>query len=144
MKKHFSLICIALIAFSLIICLASCKNEGSVIPDDPWSSALYTADTELGAGEKVITLEVKVNDNSVKFTIRTDKSFVGQALIDNGLVEGDEGPYGLYVKKVNGILADYDINQTYWAFNINGEYAMTGIDTTEISEGDTYQLVYTK
>ena len=45
---------------------------------------------------------------------------------------------------VNGITADWDADQTYWAFYINGEYAMTGIDATEIVDGTTYSLVLTK
>ena len=64
--------------------------------------------------------------------------------MDEGLIEGEDGPYGLYVKKVNGIVADYDVDQSYWAFNINGEYAMTGVDVTDIVDGDTYSFVYTK
>lgn len=73
-------------------------------------------------------------------TVKTDKKTVGEALLDTGIVEGEEGMYGLYVKKVNGILADYDVDQTYWAFYINGEYAMTGVDATEIQPGNTYMM----
>ena len=63
---------------------------------------------------------------------------VGDALLEEGLVEGEDGAYGLYVKKVNGILADYEVNQTYWAFYINGEYAMSGVDITPVEDGATY------
>ena len=48
--------------------------------------------------------------------------------------------YGLYIKSVNGIVADYDVDATYWAFYINGEYAMTGVEMTPIAEGDSYLL----
>ena len=74
------------------------------------------------------------------FTISTDKKTVGDALLAEGLIEGEEGAYGLYVKKVNGIVADYNIDQTYWAFYINGEYAMTGVDQTDVEDGATYAL----
>lgn len=46
----------------------------------------------------------------------------------------------LYVKTVNGITADYDTDQTYWAFYVNGEYASTGVDSTPVNEGDTYEF----
>ena len=72
------------------------------------------------------------------------KETVGEALEEHGLVSGEEGPYGLYIKKVNGITADYDIDQSYWSFNKNGEYMMTGADKTEIENGAHYELVYTK
>lgn len=74
------------------------------------------------------------------FNISTDKKMVGDALIEEGLIEGEEGAYGLYVKKVNGILADYSIDQTYWAFYVNGEYAFSGVDTTPVEEGAIYSF----
>lgn len=109
-----------------------------------WADAVYTEDKEFGEGAKTLVCEVKAEDKTVTFTVKTDKKTVGEALIEHGLVEGDEGPYGLYIKKVNGILADYDVNQCYWAFFIDGEMANSGVDGTDIAEGVTYQLVYSK
>ena len=60
------------------------------------------------------------------------------------MIAGDESDYGLYVKVVNGITADYDVDQSYWAFYIGDEYAMTGVDATAVEEGVNYRLVYTK
>ena len=107
-------------------------------------NAAYTEDTELGEGEKTVVVEVKVEEYSVSFTIHTDKAILGDALFEHALIDGEEGPYGLYIKKVNGITADYDADQSYWAFYQNGEYMMTGVDTTEIIGGEHYELVYTK
>jgi len=56
------------------------------------------------------------------------------------LIAGDTAEYGLYVKTVDGITVDYDTNGKYWAFYINGEYAMTGVDTTPITEGEEYSF----
>ena len=56
------------------------------------------------------------------------------------LIAGDESEYGLYVKMVNGITADYDADGVYWAFYINGEYAATGVDSTPITEGESYSF----
>ena len=83
---------------------------------------------------------VDKDGNEIAITVKTDKKMVGEALLDEKIVEGDMGDYGLYVKKVNGIVADYDVDQTYWAFYIDGEYAMTGVDVTEITEGSTYMM----
>ena len=44
------------------------------------------------------------------------------------------------MKTVNGITADYDVDQTYWAFYVNGEYATSGADTTAIEEGAAYSF----
>ena len=60
------------------------------------------------------------------------------------IITGEMGPYGMYIKTVNGILADYDVDQTYWAFYVDGEYALSGVDTTPIEAGRVYSLVLTK
>ena len=82
--------------------------------------------------------------NETKFEIQTDKTTVGEALLEEGLIAGEEGVYGLYVKTVNGITADYDVDKTYWAFYINGEMAMTGVDSTKIEDGATYSFEVAK
>lgn len=97
--------------------------------------------TELGEGKAAFSfLVVDKDGNEAKFLIHTDKETVGAALLELALIEGDEGEYGLYVKKVNGITADYDVDQTYWAFYINGEYAMTGVDATAVTDGAEYSF----
>ena len=83
---------------------------------------------------------VDKNGNKTTFQISTSKATVGEALLAEGLIEGEAGAYGLYVKKVNGIVADYDIDQTYWAFYVNGEYAFSGVDTTPVEQGATYSF----
>ena len=93
----------------------------------------------LGEGSTVFPFTVVDKDgNETKFEIHTDKTVVGEALMELGLVEGEDGDYGLFVKKVNGITADYDKDGVYWAFYVNDEYAQTGVDVTEIKEGDSY------
>ena len=109
-----------------------------------WENATYLSDKEFGEGSKTLVVEVKAGDESVTFTVKTDKATVGEALQEYDLIDGEEGEYGLYVKVVNGITADYDIDKSYWAFYINGEYAMGGVDTTDITDGVVYKLEYTK
>ena len=140
MKKITYSAFVLAMALVFVLSLASCEKEAGGL----WDSATYHADTELGEGGKTLIVEVLAEDKKVTFTIHTDEDTVGEALLALGLLEGEEGPYGLYVKKVNGILADFDKNQSYWAFYINGEYAMTGVDGTEIEEGAIYKLAYTK
>lgn len=130
------------LAVSMLFCLAACKAQGA--SGGIWDSALYHEDTELGSGAKTVVVEVKAEDKSVVFTVHTDKDTVGAALLEHKLIDGDDSEYGLYVKTVNGILADYDVDKSYWAFYINGEYAMTGIDATNIDTEAKYQLAYTK
>lgn len=144
MKKKTYIIIAAVLCLGIILGLAGCGREAAETVDDVWAGATYTADTELGSGEKTFSVEVAAEEKSVNFTVHTDKSTVGDALLENDLISGDAGEFGMYVKVVNGITADYDVNQTYWAFYVNGEYASSGVDTTEIAEGTVYRLEYTR
>ena len=123
----------------------STTAEGSdTVESTADTTAATTADSELrrlGEGDTKFTLSVTDgNGAETLFEIATDKTTVGEALTELGLIEGEEGAYGLYIKKVNGILADYDTDGTYWAFYIDGEYAMTGIDQTTAENGHSYAL----
>ena len=108
-----------------------------------WNTATYTKDTELGEGNKTFTFKVDAEGYAITFTIHTNKKTVGAALLALKLIDGDDGQYGLYVKTVNGMLADWDVDQTYWAFYENGAYA-NGVDATDVTEGYTYSFVRTK
>ena len=138
MKRTVSIALLIICLFSFVACGESVDATGL------WENATYLEDTEFGEGAKTVKVEVKVEEQMVTFTVNTDKKTVGEALIENNLISGDEGAYGLYVKKVNGMVADYDVNQSYWAFYINGEMAMTGVDMTDIDETAVYRLEYTK
>ncbi len=133
MKK---VLCILLAVMALLV---SCGSNS-----DPWTEAIYKEDKVFGDGKKTVVVEVAVLENRVNFTINTDVETLGEALVSHKLIEGDEGPYGLYIKKVNGILADYDKNRAYWAFTKNGETMLSGVDTTEISNGEHYEFTFTK
>lgn len=94
-------------------------------------------------GEGSLTFDFTVVDPDGKetpFEIHTDKETVGEALLELDLIAGEDSEYGLYVKTVNGVTADYDKDGVYWAFYVNGEYAMSGVDSTTIAEGDLYSF----
>lgn len=150
MKKMMSWVSAAALLLVCLMGVTACGQQQQPEYEQPsldlglWKDATYTANTELGEGATTLTVQVKADERQITFTIHTNKTTVGEALQEHNLLEGEEGQYGLYVKKVNGILADYDVDQYYWAFYVNGEYAMTGVDTTNIEEGVTYSLERTK
>ena len=93
----------------------------------------------IGEGAVEFTVEITdVDANPVKVTVKTDEETVGVALEALGLISGEQTQYGLYVKTVNGITYDYDIDGKYWAFYVDGQYAVTGVDQTEITSGISY------
>lgn len=96
------------------------------------------------AGGKSITVEVVHGDGSEKsFTIRTDSENLRGALEQEGLVEGQESEYGLYVLTVDGETADESAEQ-WWCFTQGGEMLMTGVDDTVIADGDSYEITLTE
>lgn len=124
----------------LSMCIVAC---GGVNNTDLWQSATYTEDTELGEGSKILYIDVIAGEKTVKFTLKTDKETVGEALLEHKLITGEEGAYGMFIKTVNGIWADYDKTQSYWSFNKDGEYMQNGVDSEKFSDGAHYELVYT-
>lgn len=122
----------------------SASSETESPNQDLWSGAAYTKDAEVGEGDKTITVKVVIEDKSVTITVHTNQEMLGGALTENKLVDGENSEYGLYIKSVIGIEADYDKNQAYWAISKGGEYLMTGADTTPIANGESYELTYTK
>lgn len=130
---------------SLLLLLALAFTLGACpAPADPWADAIYTEDTTLGDGAVSFTLEVVCGEHKVTFTVNTDEEMLGDALLDAGLIAGEEGPYGLYVKRVNGVLADYDVDGYFWSFYVKGEAAMVGVDGTPVEGGAVYRLAREK
>ena len=78
-----------------------------------------------------------------KMEMRSDAEFLGPVLQEKGIIEGDMGDYGLYIKKVDGEKAIYEEDAAYWAFYVGDAYAPLGIDQTPIEAGVIYKLVYT-
>ena len=141
MKKEITSAVAAVLLLALCLCLGACNT---VKKTGLWEEATYLSDQTLGTGKKTITVEVTAEEQTVTFTVKTDCDTVGAALLDLGLIDGDQGPYGIYIKKVNGITADYDVDQTYWTFYVNGEMSMSGADMTAIDESAVYRFAHAR
>ena len=99
---------------------------------------------ETTQGAKTFTVTVVHKDGTQKdFTYHTDEEFLGTVLAAEGLIEGEEGPYGMMINAVDGEVADWDVDQGYWALYEGEEYAMQGIDQTPVHDGSVFKLVYT-
>ena len=134
MKKILAI----LLAAVLVLSLCACGRKG--LPGEAGAPVVNDGDV-IGEGKNSFTLEIVDGDkNKITATIKCDDTIVGDALQAYGIIAGEEAEYGLYIKFVNGITADYDKDGTYWSFYVNGEYAVTGVDMTEIENGATYTL----
>ena len=99
--------------------------------------------SQADAETKEITLKVVHGDGSEKeFPISTTAETLGEALEAEGLIAGEESSFGLFVTTVDGETVD-DANQEWWNLAQDGVSCTTGVDSTEISDGDTFELIFT-
>lgn len=125
MKKIVAL----LLALVLAMTLMACGGE-----KEP------SATTEL----KKFTVTVVHSDGTEKtFTYESGAENLGPVLQEEGLIKGEDDVYGLVITEVDGEEAIYDRDKAYWAVYVGEEYGLNGIDTTPITDGGVYKLVYT-
>ena len=131
-----SKVVLSVISLMLIVAMAfsfsACGNDSNVNND------------ETKAQKSFVFKVVDLDGSEKSFDIKTDATTVGEALLAEKLIAGEVGDYGLMVDTVNGIKYEYNADGAYWAFYVNGEYAMSGVDTTDIDDGATYSFIATK
>jgi hypothetical protein len=94
-------------------------------------------------GAKALTIEIiGADETATTKQINTDEEFLRGALEQEGLIEGLESEYGLFVLTVDGYTAD-DANEEWWSFTKDGEMLMTGVDDTPIMDGDKFEITLT-
>ena len=136
----------AFMAICLVVCMAlsmvACTTEKKGATDE--TTSLPETGSTLGEGAKSFTFEVEKSDGTkYSYTIKTDKESVGEALQELKLIAGEDGDYGLYVKTVLDQTLDYEADGYWWCLYIDGESAMTSVDSTPVVEGSTYAFVAT-
>ena len=102
------------------------------------------------SGSKTITVSVFDTIGSTEAsntaTITTDEEYLRGVLEqeDSGIsISGSESEYGLFVTTVDGVTAD-DSKQQWWCFTKGGEMLNTGVDSTPIADGDTFEITLTE
>lgn len=94
-------------------------------------------------GSKEITVTVVHKDGSEKeFTCHTDEDYLGPVLLDENIVEGEMGQFGLYIQYADNERAVYEQDGAWWGLYQNGESCVTGADQVVIHDGDTFKIVY--
>ncbi len=133
-KKILSLFAVLALVATMVLFSAACTGK-EANPNETVSTV------EVGEGATSFVLEVTDKQGTkTRFNVKTDKTTVGDALLEEGIITGEQGPYGLFINAVNGVACDFDADGYYWAFYVGGEYAMSGVDTTNIEQGQTYGL----
>ena len=134
LSLHVMLALLAAMALTFTACAE--KEIGS---NEPVETEAPASQTEEPASKIEFTMEVVKADGTKKsFTVKTDKENVGDALVAEGLISGEEGSYGWFITTIDGEYHKYEEDGKYWAFYIDGEYAMTGVSSTPVTAGATY------
>ncbi len=124
-KKILSfIVCIVLVA-AMALMTSGCLND-EIVADGKTRSFTFTV--------------IHKNGDQKQFEITTQKATVGEALEDEGLIEGEEDQYGLYVNTVDGETLDYTADGYWWGFYIGEEMAPTGVDKTAVEDGVNYSF----
>ena len=126
MKKLAALLLAVLMVFSLVACTAGAGEK----------------ETTSEALKKFTVTVVHADGTTKEFSYETNEEYVGTVLMAEGLITGEDGPYGLMITEVDGEKIE-DTNKAYWAIYEGEEYAMQGIDTTPVVDGQVYKLEYT-
>lgn len=140
MKKILSLVVATVLLAAMVLGATSCdKTVDEETPATTTAASEAAKPIEIGEGATAFTFEITHMDGSQKvYAVKTDAETVGEALVALGLIAGENGAYGLYVKTVDGETVDYDTHQKYWAFYENGAMAMNGVDKANVVAGAVY------
>ncbi len=99
---------------------------------------------ETAQGSKAYTVTVIHADGTEKvFQYTTDAEYLGDALLAEGLIAGEDGPYGLTLLTVDGEDAIWEEHHAYWSLLIGEEYSTTGVSDTPLYDGSSFTLAYT-
>lgn len=92
--------------------------------------------------KEIQVLVVFEEDNEKRFDIQTEAAYLGEALKEQALIEGEDGPYGMFITTVDGIEADAG-QQQWWCITKAGERVDTGVDETPITDGEQFEITLT-
>ena len=140
MTKVLSILTAFLVLLTLTLGFVGCQEEFD--PTDFWEISSIREDTSFGNGTNTLSITVTMGEKSILLTIKTDAATVKDALLEHELIDGEQQAIGYMMTTLIGIAAEYEVNGAYWAFKQNGEFVMTGIDSTPITGDAAYEFVY--
>ena len=111
--------------------------------DTPSDTTEITGSTGTNSQKTSIAVTVMHKNGSTKdLTIQTEKTTLGAALLEAGLVEAEANRFGMHITSVDGEKAVITENYAYWAVFTGDSTASLATDLLPIEEGGSYKLVY--
>ena len=130
---RITLLLLALVMSLSFVACADVEKTGA------WENATYTSDKTLGDGDKTVTVVITAEEQTLTFTLKTEKATLGEALREHELIEDEDG----LIHTINGIKADWNDGGWWWKFTKNGEMMMVGADDAAIADGEQYEFIRT-
>ncbi|MBR2309950.1 MAG: hypothetical protein IKA47_05405 [Oscillospiraceae bacterium] len=127
MKKLLAILLTLTILFSFAACAAKAPETPETTADKGKTLQFTVIVTHKDKTEKI-------------FLYECEGGMLGAFLEKEGLIIGSGD--GMF-HTVNGEKADWNENQSYWAFYVDNNYAVKGIYETPIENGKNYKLEYT-
>ena len=135
-SKILTRISALLLVLALSMLLTACGGD---------SDASASSDVSSAAAEKKVSVTLSVTNAAGEKTdypvTMAEGSTLVAAMKEAGILEDDGIKDGM-VYTIAGELADYSVDQSYWAFYMDGEYMMTGAEDTVLTDGATYSFVH--
>ena len=95
---------------------------------------------ETTSGEKEIDIVVIHADKTENtYTYQTDAEYLADVLLENHLVDGETGSYGLFITTVDNETVD-ESKQQWWCITKGGEQVNSGADALPVADGDQFEL----
>jgi len=137
LKKVLSFILSVVLIAAMALVITGCNDK-----EEPQATTSVLTDGQsVGQGAHKFTFTVVNPDGtSVTVQVSTDKTNLGEALQELGIIAGEQGDYGLYVKTVNGITLDYAKDGKFWSLYEGDTQATTGVDGVTIRDGGSYSF----
>ena len=108
-------------------------------------ACLFAACGSKEAEKKYTITVIVVNDKAEEktFTVKTDRENLADALLDEKLVSGSDSEWGLVIDTVDGLRADYSVDQSWWALYDGDKMSDVGASSLQLKDGGVYKFVYT-
>lgn len=132
MKITKRMLALVMALLVVVACFAGCQAKKTNDKDD--ASSVQSVEVS-------ITVDIVKDGETKNLIIQTDEKYLANALAEAGVIEYRED--GFYTT-VNGITADYNKDGAWWCVTKSGEMTMVGMNELELSNGDKYEITYTK
>lgn len=104
---------------------------------------LTTRPETVKGGKQVTVVIVHKDGTEKKLEYGTEHEYLADLLLEKELATGyTSEEYGFTVESVDGVTADWDADNAYWALYEGDTYATTSASGIVLTDGGVYKLIY--